>query len=58
MTNATFPYVLEIANKGFRRAAKENPAVAAGFNVLAGRVVYHDLAALFATPLTNLKNVL
>jgi len=30
LTNATFPYVLEIANKGWRQAAADNPAIAAG----------------------------
>src|SRR5436309_2072565 len=44
LTNATFPYVLEIANKGYRRAAKDNPAVAAGLNLAEGKVFYRDLA--------------
>jgi alanine dehydrogenase len=43
LTNATFPYVLEIANKGHERAAKENPAIRAGLNVVNGQVVYRDL---------------
>jgi alanine dehydrogenase len=30
LTNATFPYALEIARQGWRRAAAENPAIAAG----------------------------
>ncbi|HUI08460.1 MAG TPA: alanine dehydrogenase [Verrucomicrobiae bacterium] len=58
LTNATFPYVLEIANKGFRRAAKENPAVAAGFNIVSGKVVYRDLATLYGVPHTNLNDAL
>jgi alanine dehydrogenase len=58
LTNATFPYVLEIADKGFLRAAKENPAVAAGFNVVDGQTVYRDLAMLYGVPLTNLMDVI
>ncbi|HUJ10967.1 MAG TPA: alanine dehydrogenase [Verrucomicrobiae bacterium] len=58
LTNATFPYVLEIATKGFRRAAKENPAVAAGFNIVDGQVVYRNLASLYGIPLTELTDIL
>jgi alanine dehydrogenase len=58
LTNATFPYVLEIASKGFRRAAQENPAAAAGFNIVSGKVVYRDLATLYAVPHTNLNEAL
>ena len=43
LTNATFPYVLEIANKGHERAAKENTAIKAGLNVVNGKIVYPDL---------------
>ena len=50
LTNATFPYVLEIAAKGYRRAAKENPAVAAGLNVVNGKVFYRDLSQLYRLP--------
>lgn len=58
LTNATFPYVLEIANKGYKRAARENPSIAAGLNVVRGKVVYRDLAALYKLPLANLNDLL
>ena len=57
LTNATFPYVLEIAAKGYRRAARENPAVAAGLNVVAGRVFYRDLSQLYRVPLAGLEQL-
>ena len=47
LTNATFPYVLEIANKGYERAARENAAIKAGLNVVTGTVVYPKLIAMF-----------
>jgi alanine dehydrogenase len=56
LTNATFPYALEIANKGYRRAVKENPAIAAGLNLAGGRVFYRDLAQLFRAPLAVLDS--
>ena len=58
LTNATFPYALELANKGWKRAARNNPAIAAGLNVVAGRVLHADLAELFDQPLATLSSVL
>jgi alanine dehydrogenase len=57
LTNATFPYVLEIATKGYRRAANENPAVAAGLNVVSGEVFYRDLSQLYHIPQTGLGDL-
>jgi alanine dehydrogenase len=44
LTNATFPYLLELANKGLQRACKENPGLCAGVNVWHGSVVYPAVA--------------
>ena len=38
LCNATLPYALKIANKGFERAAAEDPGLADGINLVAGRV--------------------
>ena len=51
LTNATFPYVLEIANKGWRRAAQENAAIRSGLNIVEGGVVYDKIAEQFRRPL-------
>jgi len=58
LTNATFPYAMEIARKGFSRAARENSALAAGVNIARGRVVYPDLAKQYRLPVANLREVL
>ncbi len=58
LTNATFPYALEIANKGYRRAAQENAALARGFNIVNGQIVYPDLAVQYDTPLTPLSRAI
>jgi len=58
LTNATFPYVLEIARKGFGRAARKNPALASGLNIVRGRVTYSDLATQYRKPLAPLPEVL
>ena len=44
LTNATFPYALELARKGFHKAFKENPALAKGLNVFNGHVTHPAVA--------------
>lgn len=58
LTNATLPYVLELANKGYRRAALENPALARGFNICRGEVVYPAVAEAHGLPYRPLEEVL
>lgn len=40
LTNATLPYAIEIANKGWKKALEEDTALALGLNVLDGEVVF------------------
>jgi len=44
LTNATLPYVLEVANKGYERAMQENPEIAKGMNVIKGDIVHKVVA--------------
>jgi len=44
LTNATLPYVVELAGKGVVRALRENPTLAKGLNVCQGRIVYAGVA--------------
>ena len=53
LTNATFPYVLEIADKGHERAARENSAIRAGVNLIHGKVAHPGLARLFHMAVTR-----
>src|SRR5208337_3113703 len=39
LTNVTLPYVVQLANKGFDRAVKENAVLAQGVNVHQGKVI-------------------
>jgi alanine dehydrogenase len=54
LTNATCPFVLELANKGWRRATAENAAVRAGLMMVEGRVVFAKIAEQFRLPLHKL----
>ncbi|MFO7739641.1 MAG: alanine dehydrogenase [Desulfatiglandaceae bacterium] len=47
LTNATLPYAVEIANKGWRRAVKENPEIKPGANVVKGKVACRGVADAF-----------
>ena len=47
LTNETLPYVVELAGKGFKRAVKENPALALGVNIHEGCCVYANIAEAF-----------
>lgn len=44
LTNATMPYVLQIANKGLTRALAENASLRQGVNVMQGNVTYEAVA--------------
>ncbi len=50
LTNATFPYVMQLAKKGWKKALRENDALAKGLNVVAGKVVYKAVADAFGMP--------
>lgn len=44
LTNVTFPYVLEIAEKGWKQVAQEHPEIAKGLNVVNGNVTHEAVA--------------
>jgi alanine dehydrogenase len=44
LNNATLPFALQLAAKGWRRALSENPHLKAGLNVAAGKVTYKAVA--------------
>ncbi|WP_028391694.1 alanine dehydrogenase [Bacillus cihuensis] len=44
LTNATVPYGVEIATKGYRQAALDNKPLAKGINVVHGKVTYEAVA--------------
>ncbi|MBI2876940.1 MAG: alanine dehydrogenase [Candidatus Tectomicrobia bacterium] len=45
LTNATLPYLLAIANKGYRRALADDPALLKGLNLARGKLCLAPLAA-------------
>ena len=58
LNNATLPYAVEIANKGWRKAMKENPEIKLGANVVKGHVTYEGVAEAFGFKLINIDSLL
>jgi alanine dehydrogenase len=50
LCNVTLPYVLQMAQHGWRNVAAANPGVAEGVNLDAGRVTNQAVAATFGLP--------
>ncbi len=44
LTNATMPYMIQLANKGWREACKDNEELRKGLNIVEGKVVYKPVA--------------
>jgi alanine dehydrogenase len=58
LTNATLPYVVDLANKGVAAAARDNPALARGINIWRGRIVHPAVAESVGESPTPLETVL
>lgn len=44
LTNVTLPYVLDLANKGWKQVAQEHPEIAEGLNVVHGKITHPAVA--------------
>jgi alanine dehydrogenase len=58
LTNATLPYVEEIAMYGLREAIAHDPALARGVNVLDGKITYEAVADAHGLDYTPLEDAL
>ncbi len=52
LTNATLPFAVALANKGWQQCARENEAILEGLNVIAGKVTYRGVAEAFGMEYT------
>ncbi len=50
LTNATLPYALQLADKGWRKACTDNEELRKGLNVVEGKVVYREVAEAWGLP--------
>lgn len=58
LTNATLPYAIQIAEKGWKQACIDNKPLRKGLNVVDGKVVYKGVAEAFNLPLEKVETVL
>jgi alanine dehydrogenase len=58
LTNATLPYALKIADKGWKRALAENAELKAGANVIRGSVTHQGVAEAFGLEYVPVDNLL
>ena len=50
LTNATLPYVVQLADKGWQKACSEDEALYKGLNIVDGKIVYPAVAEAFGLP--------
>jgi alanine dehydrogenase len=58
LTNATLPYAVDIANKGWKRAMQENKEIKLGANIINGKVTYKAVAEAFGLEYTPVDEFL
>ncbi len=58
LTNATLPYAIQLANKGWRQACTDNKELKLGLNIVHGDVVYKGVSDAFGLPYTPVEDVI
>jgi alanine dehydrogenase len=58
LTNATLPYIVEVANRGWQEACRRDAALAKGLNTHEGQITYAAVADAFDLPHVDLADVL
>ncbi|MFH0892100.1 MAG: alanine dehydrogenase [Candidatus Falkowbacteria bacterium] len=58
LTNATLPYAVKIANKGWKKAMSENREIALGANVIEGHITFAGVAEAFNLPCERIENII
>src|SRR5699024_10972111 len=58
LTNATVPYILQIANKGYKKAALENEVLLKGINTVQGKVTNEGVASALNYDFVDPKSLL
>ena len=58
LTNATLPYAIELADKGWKKACSDNNELKLGLNIIKGDVVYQGVANAFNLPMNDVINYL
>ena len=58
LTNATLPYAIQLADKGWQQACRDSNELKLGLNVINGKVVYKGVAEAFDMKLDDVDKFL
>lgn len=58
LTNATLPYAIQLANKGWKKACKDNEELKLGLNVAEGKIVYKGVSDAWNLTYTDVNEIL
>jgi alanine dehydrogenase len=58
LTNATMPYAIALAGKGWQQACRDDASLRAGLNVIGGHITYKAVADVFGLPYMNVEAAL
>ena len=58
LTNATLPYAIQLADKGWKKACEDNEPLKKGLNIVHGKVVYKGVADAFGMKYQEVDTVL
>lgn len=58
LTNATLPYALRLADRGWRDAVRADEGLAEGVNMVGGHITYRAVAEAWDLPYTPLSDML
>jgi alanine dehydrogenase len=58
LTNATLPYVIKLANQGWKKATQDNIDLRNGLNIIQGEIVYKAVADAFHLGYNDVKKFL
>ena len=58
LTNATLPYAIKLADKGWKDACRQDVPLRHGLNVVNGKVVYKGVADAFNLPYVGVDTIL
>ncbi|WP_370477716.1 alanine dehydrogenase [Tamlana flava] len=53
LTNVTLPYVIRLANDGWKKACKDSKSLSKGLNIVNGKIVYKEIAEAFDMEFAN-----
>jgi alanine dehydrogenase len=58
LTNATLPYAVQLANKGWKKACSENEELKKGLNVANGKIFYKGVADAWGLEFNEVEDIL